>query len=181
MDSVNLVAKDLPAILTIKNQDTAKKVAAVWLEMLKRSKWQRIEQGRFKEGMKDISLVSHVNSTVEAAVAVSRIITKHHGVAFDEELIIVFGLLHDVDKLVEYEADENGDIVVSRTGKMIQHGVLTAILAHNAGFSEDMVHLILTHTPTQNMKPAFREGILFGYIDLCAWEMAYKFSNTEKK
>lgn len=179
MDNVAYVARSMPAILQIADEKTREKVAAVWMAMLKRSGWKDLEEAKFKEGM-EASLASHVNATVESALAVSRIINKHYGIEFDEDLILTFGLLHDVDKVVEYERDADGRIVKSKTAQMIQHGVLSAILAHEAGFDEDMLHLILTHTPTQNMKPAFREGILFGYVDLCTWELVVKFFDPEK-
>jgi len=178
VNNVESVARHFPLINEIQNPSTREKVAAVWMEMLKRSTWKSIDEAKFKEGM-EISLVSHVNAATESALAVSRILAKNHGVTFDEDLIITFGLLHDVDKVIAYERGPNGEVVVSKSGRLIQHGVMSAILAHNAGFSEDMLHLILTHTPTQNMKPVFREGILFGYIDLCAWEIAAKFANRE--
>ena len=52
------------------------------------------------------------------------------------------------------------------------------MLARDAGFDTDMQHLILTHTHDQNMKPAFKEGVLFCYADLCDWEMAYRFQDN---
>lgn len=121
-------------------------------------------------------MISHVNSAVECALAINRIIKKYHDVECDEQRLLVFGLLHDVDKVVEYEYNENGELVKSDLAKKIQHGVLSAMWAREAGFDMDMIHLIITHTHDQNMKPAFREGILFGYADLCDWEMTCKYS-----
>ncbi len=173
-EKIDFLAKYLPSIKQISNSDTASAVADVWLEMLRLSPWESLDQAKFKEGM-NVSLISHVNSTVEAALSVSRIITKYHQVTFDEDKIITLGLLHDVDKAIEYLPDENGDLVVSDVGQKIQHGVMSAILAYQAGFDTDMLHLILTHTSTQKMKPLFREGLLFEHIDICDWEMVVKF------
>ena len=130
---------------------------------------------KFKEGMDDITLISHVNSSVECALSLARIIHKYHGCNFDEQRIIILGLLHDVDKVVEYVYDKDGKLVVSEIGRKIQHGVLTAMLAREAGFDVDMQHLILTHTHDQNMKPMWKEGVLFNYADLCDWEMTCRF------
>lgn len=104
-----------------------------------------------------------------------RIIHKYHGCNFDEQRIIILGLLHDVDKVVEYVYDKDGKLVVSEIGRKIQHGVLTAMLAREAGFDVDIQHLILTHTHDQNMKPMWKEGVLFNYADLCDWEMTCRF------
>lgn len=174
-DNIEYLSRYLPSILWLKDRRTAGKIAEVWIEMLKMSTWKSIDQAAFKEGMAGKNLISHVNSVTESALAVSRIVDKYHGISFDEDRIITIGLLHDVDKIIEYELDEQGQIVVSETGKKIQHGVMSAIVAYNCGFSLDMIHLILTHTPTQNMRPLFREGILFGHIDICDWELVVKF------
>ncbi len=174
-EKIEFIARYMPIILQLNNKQTAEKIADVWIEMLHRSTWDSIDDAAFKEGIAGKNLVSHVNCTTESALAVSKIITKYHGIVFDEDRLIAMGLLHDVDKMIGYEMDDNGEIIISEMGDKIQHGVMTAILAYNAGFSTDLLHLILTHTPTQNMKPIYPEGILFGHIDICDWELVVKF------
>lgn len=175
-EKIEFLARYLPAVRQIEKKEEAAAVADVWLAALKMSPWETIDQAKFKEGMDHVSLISHVNSAVECALAMNRIIKKYHNVECDEQRLLVFGLLHDVDKVVEYEYNADGELVKSGMAKKIQHGVLSAMLARDAGFDMDMIHLILTHTHDQNMKPAFREGILFGYADLCDWEMTCKYS-----
>ena len=169
----------LPALGEIQDPKTAQAVAQVWFSALEMSPWVSFEQAKFKEGMDHVSLISHVNSSVECALALARIIHKYHGCRFDEQRIITLGLLHDVDKVVQYVYDDAGQLVVSELGRKTQHGFLTAMLAREAGFDVDMQHLIITHTHDQNMKPLFREGILFNYADLCDWEMTCKFSENQ--
>lgn len=178
MSNVDIVAEYLPLIREIEDPEIAEAVAEVWMKMLERSVWDDIGQARFFEGIEGVSLVSHVNSVTESALAVSRIISKYHGIDFDEQKIIVFGLLHDVDKMVEYVFDDDGKLVVSDEGKMIQHGVMSAILAYNAGFDTEMLHLILTHTTESKRRTPIKEGILFGNLDKCDWEMASQFTQA---
>ncbi|MCI8455105.1 MAG: HDIG domain-containing protein [Lachnospiraceae bacterium] len=175
-EKIAAVAPYFPMIRELTDSDTAAKVAQVWLDMLKLSSWETIEQARFKEGYDKISLVSHVNSATEAALAFSKVITKYHGIPFDEKKLITFGLLHDVDKMVEYAYDESGELVITELGKKIQHGVLSAMLARDAGFDWEMIHLILTHTPSSAVKTTDKEGILFGYADLCDWDLTCRFT-----
>lgn len=170
------LANYLPNLSQLKDKNTALAVAQVWYKALEMSPWKSFDEAKFKEGMDNVTLISHVNSTVESALAVSRVIKKYHHIDFDEQLIITFGLLHDVDKIVEYVYDEHGELVTSEVGQKIQHGVLSAMLARDAGFDINMQHMIITHTPTQNKKPLFKEAILFGYIDLCDWELTCKYS-----
>lgn len=175
-EKVECLAKYLPSILNIKDDRTAEAVAEVWFKALEMSPWDSFDEAKFKEGMDNVTLISHVNSAIECALSLAKIIHKYHGCLFDEQRIIVLGLLHDVDKVVEYVYDDKGELVVSEIGRKIQHGVLTAMLAREAGFDINMLHLIITHTHDQNMKPAFKEGILFNYADLCDWDMTCRFS-----
>ena len=176
-ERVDHLAQYLPSLRSVKDGETAGAVAEVWFKALEMSPWDSFEQAKFKEGMDDVTLISHVNSSIECALALAQIISKYHKCTFDEQRIIVLGLLHDVDKVVEYVYDEKGNLVISEIGKKIQHGVLTAMLAREAGFDLDMQHLIITHTHDQNMKPMYKEGVLFNYADLCDWEMTCRFSD----
>lgn len=175
-EKIQEVAKYFPIIREIEDRKTAAMVAEVWLEMLKLSTWENIGQARFKEGYPNVSLASHVNSAIECALSAGRVIKKYHNISVDEQKLIVFGLLHDVDKMVEYVFDAEGNVVVSETGKKIQHGVLSAMLAYNAGFDLHMVHMILTHTPSSAVKTEDKEAILFGYQDLCDWDVTRRFT-----
>ena len=165
----------LPSLKLLENEKTAEAICGVWEGMLKLSPWKSIEEARFKEGYDDVSLVSHVNSTVECALALARIIHKYHGIEFDEQRIITFGLLHDVDKVIEYSFNESGELVKSQIANKIQHGVMSAILAYENGFDADMLHMILTHTTESKMRPQIKEAILFGYADLCDWDLVCRY------
>ena len=48
---------------------------------------------------------------------------------------------------------------------LIQHGFYEAHLALKEGFSWEVVHEILTHTPQSKMRPRFVEGILLAHVD----------------
>ena len=176
MSNVDIVAEYIPLINDVEDEATREAIADVWMNMLELSVWDDIGQARFFEGIESVSLVSHVNCVTECSLAVSRIIKQHHGIDFDEQKLLIFGLLHDVDKMIEYVFDDEGKLVVSDEGKKIQHGVMSAILAYNAGFDTEMLHLILTHTTESKMRTAIKEGILFGNLDKCDWEMASQFT-----
>ena len=42
---------------------------------------------------------------------------------------------------------------------------------------ETMQHLLITHTPSQNMQPAYKEGVVFAGVDKCDWDMVCRFLN----
>lgn len=173
---IDYYAEYMPSIRLIEDTATADAVCAVWDAMLEMSPWKGVEEARFKEGYDNVSLISHVNSTIECVLSVSRIIHKHHQIDFDEQRLIVFGLLHDVDKVIEYTYDESGELVRSEIAQKIQHGVMSAILAHENGFDMDMLHMILTHTSESKLRPVIKEAILFDYIDVCDWDMTCRYA-----
>ena len=86
------------------------------------------------------------------------------------------GLLHDVDKVIEYAYDETGALVKSEVAQKIQHGVMSAIVAHENGFHMDMLHMILTHTTDSKLRPVIKEAILLGYVDLCDWDLTCRYA-----
>ena len=64
----------------------------------------------------------------------------------------------------------------SEIAQKIQHGVMSAILAHENGFDMDMLHMILTHTSESKLRPVIKEAILFDYIDVCDWDMTCRYA-----
>ena len=176
-EKINLIAQDLPMIREIQNPVLAEQVADVWLRTLEVSTWDRIADMPFKDGSPGRTLKEHVNACTEAALAVSRIFQRHHGLTVNEDFLVAFALIHDVDKALKYANDGQGGVVISETGKKIQHGVMSAMIARDCGFPMEMLHLLLTHTPSQKMEPAYPEGILFRFIDVCDWEMVCRYCN----
>ena len=176
-EKIALIAEDLPLIREIKDGSMAEKVADVWLETIHMSTYSNIAEMPFSDKFPDRTLKEHVNATTEAALALSRIFKKYHGIEVDEDLLIAFALIHDVDKCLKYVKDENGNIVVSDMGTKIQHGVMSAMIARDCGFDMKMQHLLITHTPSQNMQPAYKEGVVFAGVDKCDWDMVCRFLN----
>lgn len=174
------IAKDMPLIMKITDEELAEKVADVWMETVRLSTWDSISEMPFNDTFPERSLLEHVNATTEAALAYSQIIRKYHNIEVNEDELIAFGLIHDVDKALKYEKDGNGGVCVSEMGKRIQHGVMSAMLARDCGMSMRMQHLLITHSPQQNMQPAYIEGTLFSYVDHCDWDVVIKYGKKEK-
>ncbi len=155
-----------PCFMKVKDEKVANQILAVWQDMFGQGTWDSIEEINFCPGVNDYTLQGHINAVTEAAIEVAKVLSKTQGVQFDEQLLITLGLLHDVSKLVEYKPDGHGGSCKTELGEKIQHGAAGAICAEKHGFSLDVVHLILTHTPLSKIKPALKEGILFCYVDL---------------
>lgn len=166
-----------PLIDEIHDQHLADTVTQIWSDLFERSSWDAVEDLNFCPGVNKYTLLSHINVTTESTLRVSEIVTKHQGISFDHDTILVLGLLHDVCKLLEYESDGQGGSRKTELGRKLQHGAIGAIAAYDAGLSLDMVHLIFTHTPFSKLKPELKEGILFCYTDLADADMLFAESN----
>lgn len=173
-NAIETVARYLPIIKEMKDRAMAEKVAKSWLQMLEMSPYNDISEPKFATGT-EVSMIDHVNSTTELALAMAEILKKYHGLELDKDRLIALGLMHDLDKMIEYVRDEKGEIVHSRSSELIQHGVMSAMVARDQGFDEEMLHLILTHTGQQKMKPAFLEGMLFSYADNADYDIMIKY------
>lgn len=162
-----------PIIDELKDQQLAQTITDIWADLFERSTWNSVEEMNFCPGINNFTLLSHINVATEGTLALSRSVTKHQGIPFNEDMIITLGLLHDVCKLLEYTSDGQGGSVKTELGRKLQHGAIGAIAAYNAGLSLDMVHLIFTHTPFSKLKPELKEGILFCYADLADADMLF--------
>lgn len=162
-----------PLLDSLVDRDLAEKIARAWEFAEARGGWESIEQACFGPHLPMARLVDHVNAATESALCVCEVITKHQGIAFDTQLIVALGLMHDVCKVLEYEPDGQGGARVSEIGKHLQHGVVGGMLAQEVGMSLQMVHLVLTHTPQSTMQPNCIEGVLFSAVDLCDADMLH--------
>ena len=76
------------------------------------------------------------------------------------DLLIAAAILHDVCKLMEY--DHSG---VSEFGRMMQHGVYSAVKGFEFGLPLKMCHVLLSHTKKCSVAPQTVEGLILHYVD----------------
>ena len=73
------------------------------------------------------------------------IVASVNGVPFDRDLVIAGALLHDIGKLTEF-AFRDGAVCHSDSYQLLRHPLSGAILAHDAGLPDALVHLIAVHS-----------------------------------
>ncbi len=73
------------------------------------------------------------------------IVASVNGVPFDRNLVIAGALLHDIGKLTEF-AFRDGAVCHSDSYQLLRHPLSGAILAHDAGLPDALVHLIAVHS-----------------------------------
>jgi hypothetical protein len=163
---VDAISEYMPIIRLIASEKLRVQTAKVWVAVLKDCAWENVEGCRFGADYSDLSLIGHIRVTTEGTYQVAKLMNEYQNMNLDLDMCIVLGMLHDVSKYLEFEPDGQGGVRRSEIGKNIQHGVIGAWYAREAGFSLVFQQLIISHTPMSNIKPCNREGTLFGMIDL---------------
>lgn len=154
----------LPEILEIRNEELRGQVAHVWQQLWSQSEWQALEDVPTSREIPYPNL-PHTRSIVQMALAVAAAFEQHHGVRVNKDVLVAAALLQDVSKLVELRPGANGKAEKSERGSLLQHPFLAAHQAANAGVPDEVVHIILTHSPSSSAFPGSLEGKILYYVD----------------
>lgn len=159
------VRKLLPEIGLIGDPRYRTAVLEIWTEMCARSKHTDVSGAPFSHKCPGVALVEHVRAVTLAAQGLASVITAIHGVQVDHDLLLTACLLHDVSKLVEIGPDGQ----LTREGRLFPHAYLAGEAASNAGLPDEVISLIVTHTPVVNMRsPRYVEALILEHADLAS-------------
>jgi hypothetical protein len=159
------VRKLLPEIGSIGNPRYRSAVLEIWTEMWVRSPHTDISGAPFSHKCPGVALVEHVRAVTLAAQGLAHVITTIHGVQVDHDLLLTACLLHDVSKLVEIGPDGQ----LTREGRLFPHAYLAGKAAGDAGLPNEVVSLIVTHTPVVNIRsPQYVEALILEHADLAS-------------
>jgi hypothetical protein len=163
---LDAVAAALPELGWIESPHLLAAVAEIWAECWRESDWPRLEDvPKSPLEPATFSLVAHTRSVTRQALACAEHARDTYGVGFDRDVLIAAALLHDVSKLVEW-TPAGGGSAQTRRGELIQHAVYAAHKAWEKGLSDDLVHVLITHSDLSAKRPASWEGRLIRTIDL---------------
>jgi hypothetical protein len=139
-----------------------------WSLALTASSFQRAIDCPFTPGSEPYTLVEHTHAVTRASLALAGVVEALHGAKVDRKALILAALTHDTGKLVETEI-EGKQSRKSPIGEAVPHGFYSGHYAIQAGLPEEVVHLVVTHTPLSAVAPRTQEGLLLRYADLaCA-------------
>lgn len=156
-----------PEINEISDTDLADRVVRVWDRLWQEGNWDDIHDLPVAPAIPRPHL-EHAQAVLTAAVAVSEIFERAHGVKFDKDMLIAGAVLQDVSKLVEYEPVTGGppySAQLSELGRDLQHAVYAAHAALDEGVPVRLAHMILAHSPQSAMAPKTKEVKLLHHID----------------
>ena len=163
--AVEVMRKHFPLLDTIKDGELATKVANIWYDLWKNSKWERIEDAIYNPLCPEVSLITHTRSVTHGAYEFAKITNEVYGDELNFDLLLVGALLHDVSKLLEYEPGED-NAIKSKKGKLFQHGFLGAYQAFAEGLPDEVVHILICHTADSRVIPQTPEALIIYCVDV---------------
>lgn len=146
--------------------DSAIKMIVVnaWSRALKEGSFSNIEDIPFSVSTPEAKLISHIHCVLKMALYMATTLEENMNISINRDLLIASVLLHDLGKVFEYQKKDN-KYVKSDIGEKFAHGFWGAFIALEEGASQDLVHLIATHSNDSPVHPMLLEGIILHYAD----------------
>ncbi|MCP5149588.1 MAG: hypothetical protein H6983_22505 [Ectothiorhodospiraceae bacterium] len=153
-----------PAIEQIADRRLREQVEQVWQALWAQSEWTDIEAVP-TSGSIPYPTVPHNRCILDIALAIADAFEHHHRVRVDRDVLIAAAILQDASKVVEYRPGEDGKVERTELGRCYPHAYWAAHLANQHGIRDDVVHIIITHTPQASRFPDSIEGKILYYVD----------------
>lgn len=160
------IRKAFPLIAKIKDAGIRNGVIKAWYIAWKESSFKNLEDAPFGlEPCPGDTLVKHTNAAASGAYAMGQQLQKEYGVKVNLDYVIAGAILHDLDKIVMYEKKGN-KIVHSALGEKIVHGAYGGHIALLVGLPQDIVFLVMAHSPSVLVELKSPEGKLISYAEI---------------
>ncbi|MBW2146084.1 MAG: HD domain-containing protein [Deltaproteobacteria bacterium] len=163
-----------PAIKKISDRRIRDKVVRTWYNAWKRSNFPRIEDLHQFEPARDCIEYSnrdHTNQVCRAAEKMGAMLADSSGLEVRMDYLLAGAVLHDVDKIVIFDAKTGG---LTDTGRRFAHAVMGAAMALMEGLPEEVAHIIGAHsTKFSPVPPASIEAIILRHADQVVAQAVY--------
>ena len=169
------VKKLIPELEWIGDEKLREKVVDVWVEALKRGRWEKVDEVPFTLSFKNSgTLIEHTRRVANLVKNVA--LARKENINMD--YLIAGALLHDVGKALEYE--KVGDEVrVSEYGKKVRHPISGANLARELGLPEEVAHIIESHSHEGDKMKRSKESIIVHHCDFIDFELRRRESERD--
>lgn len=119
-----------------------------------------------------VTWVEHVSDVTNICIAAYETQEKYYrrnGVPLCRDIVVAGALLHDIGKLTEFSM-ENGRIGHSGSYRLMRHPLAGAIIAHDAGLPDALVHLIAVHSFEGDRSYQTAESAFVRKLDIFVFE-----------
>jgi putative nucleotidyltransferase with HDIG domain len=163
-----------PAIEKIKDDGIRQKVILTWYNAWKRGNFSRIEDGhQFEPARERIAYtnVDHTNQVCRACERMGEMVAEVLNLQVTMDYLLAGALLHDVDKMVIFDARTGG---FTDTGRRFAHAAMGAAMALMEGLPETVAHMIGAHsTNFSPLTPHSIEALILRHADLLVGKAVY--------
>lgn len=161
-----------PELHWISNGDLRKRTAETWLVALSRSAltMEELKQIPFTllcgPEMK-VTFMEHKRAVVHIACDAGKKINEFFGVHLpvNMDVLCAGAILADVGKLLEYERDDQGNVVQGIYGKFLRHPFSGVSLAEECGVPPEVCHIIATHAAEGDLVKRTTEAYIVHHAD----------------
>ncbi len=169
-----------PTISKIKDRPIQEKVIQTWFNAWKRSNFLRIEDvHQFEPARARITYtnVDHTNQVCQTCEKVGAILAKVLKLELHGDYLLAGALLHDVDKMVVFDAQTGG---WTEAGRRSTHAVTGAAMARAEGLPEEIAHIIEAHsTKFSPHPPRSIEALILRHADILVANAVYMAQGLE--
>ncbi|MBI2908795.1 MAG: hypothetical protein HYX92_14225 [Chloroflexi bacterium] len=159
------IRKAFPLISRIKDKQIRDGVVKAWYIAWRESSFDKLEDCPFAlQAVPGDNLVKHINASTAGAYAMGKQLQREYDMKLDLDHIIAGGLLQNLDKLVMLEK-KGEKIVLSPLGTRIVHGAYGGHIALLAGLPQDIVFIIMAHSPSVKAEPGTPEASLICHTE----------------
>lgn len=167
--------KFIPEFSLIKDLNLKEKVLKVWEVALTAGGWEIKDLQRMPFTLLidpcPCNMIEHirgvVNVSLNTAMALQNIYVDK--VKINEDYLVAGALLHDIGKLVEYK-EKNGKFIQSSLGKLVRHPISGVGLCYSQGISEEIMHIIASHSWEGDRSKRTPEAIIVHHADFINFE-----------
>ena len=153
-----------PEIEQIEDAALRRAIVEVWEELWAASPWRDVHELPTSPEI-PYPTIPHNQCVMALALAVADGFERFHGIRVNRDHLIAAAVLQDAGKLVEYRPGPDGGAEFSDLGKAYPHAFWAAHLALQKGVPDEVVHVVLTHSPQAPKFPNSLEGKILYYVD----------------
>ena len=160
--------REIPALAEVPDDTLRQKAILAWDSATSSSTFCRFSDVPFNLVAPTYRLADHVNEVNAGVQALASLARHLKWGDFDSGTLLLAAILHDVDKPLLFDNAPDGSMRTSWIGRKMAHATVGAILLHELGLPDEVVHLVATHSPASSVRPRSMEGLILAYADLFA-------------
>ncbi len=161
------ISRLFPAIRKIQNEGIREKVILTAYHAWKGGNFEHIEDAHQWEPVRSrisYTNVEHTNQVCQASEKMADLLEEMLKIRIQRDNLLAGAILHDVDKLVIFDARSGG---FRESGGKLKHAETGASLARKEGLPEEVAHIIEAHSPTySSTPPKTMEALIVHVADL---------------